>query len=438
MPLRFRRSIKIAPGIRLNVGKKSSSFSVGKRGASINFGSRGAYGNIGIPGTGLSYRSKLSGNSQYSHSQTTNKDNSSKTEKTDIQILISLLDDGSITLKDNNGNILPEDWVRKAKSQNKELILNWLQQHCEEMNEEITSLLNIHLSTPPPDTQISFIPSPFDMEKPIPPEKEFLLSRPNPPKKKEYGLLASNIQFMRKVIDKRNDKLDNQYKEELNKWELEKAKFEEHYQLKYQEYQGQLEEYTKQQRIFAQKQEERRKFIEKDRFTEIASMYEFLEEVLQTIVWPKETLVSFDIINEGNKVQMDVHLPEIEDMPEIHTKVNKRDFQLTFVPISDTQKRKNYFTHIHAIGFRLIGEVFVSLPSVKEVVFSGYTHRISKTKGILTSEYLYSVKVIRDEWEKINFQNLELIDVVLCFGEFELRRDATKTGIMKAIKPFKE
>lgn len=404
----------------------------------MNFGSRGTYGNIGIPGTGLSYRSKLSGNTQYSHSQTAKNDNPSKTGKTEIPIQISLLDDGSVTFKDDNGNILPDDWVRKAKSQNKELIVSWLQQHCEEMNEEITSLLNIHLSTPPPDTQISFIPTPFDMAKPIPPEKEFLISRPNPPKKKEYGLIASNIQFMRNVVDKRNYKLDNQHKEELNKWELEKAKFEKHYQLKYQEYQGQLEEFSKQQRIFAQKQEERRKFIEKDRFTEIAAMYEFLEEVLQTIVWPKETLVSFDIINEGNKVQMDVHLPEIEDMPEIHTKVNKRDFQLTIVPISDTQKRKNYITHIHAIGFRLIGEVFVSLPSVKEVVFSGYTHRISKTTGNLTSEYLYSVKVFRDEWEKINFQNLELIDVVLSFEEFELHRNATKTGIMKAIKPFIE
>ena len=135
----------------------------------MNFGSRGTYGNIGIPGTGLSYRSRLSGNSQYSHSQTTNNDNSSKTGKNDISIQISLLDDGSVTFKDDNGNILPDDWVRKAKSQNKELILNWLQQHCEEINEEITSLLNIHLSTPSPDTRISFIPSPFDMEKPIPP-----------------------------------------------------------------------------------------------------------------------------------------------------------------------------------------------------------------------------------------------------------------------------
>jgi len=438
MPFRFRKSIKIAPGVRLNIGKKTGSISVGKRGSSVNFGSRGVYGNIGIPGTGLTYRSKLGESSQNLSSKPVKTDNSSQSYKTEIPIQITLVEDGSVTFKDENGNLLPDDWVRKAKSQNNELILDWLHQHCEEKNEEITTLFNLHLATPPPDTQISFTSSPIDMEKPIPPEKEFSLSRPNPPKKKEYGLIASNIQFMRKSIDRRNDKLDNRYKEELNEWELEKAKFEDHYQNKYHEYQNKLVEFNKYKRAYDQKQEERRKFIEEDRFTEIDAMYKFLEEVLQTIVWPNETLVSFDVVNEGTKVMMDVHLPEIEDMPEILTKVNKRDYKLTLVPISDTQQRKNYITHIHSIGFRLIGEVFVSLPVVNIIVFSGYTHRISKSTGNLTSEYLYSVKVKREEWEKINFQNLEMIDVVLCFEEFDLCRNATKTGIMKAIKPFKD
>lgn len=56
---RFRKSIKIAPGVRLNVGKKGSSLTVGIRGASVNFGSKGVYANVGIPGTGVSYRTKI-------------------------------------------------------------------------------------------------------------------------------------------------------------------------------------------------------------------------------------------------------------------------------------------------------------------------------------------------------------------------------------------
>jgi len=59
MGLRFRKSIKIAPGIKFNFGSKSSSFTLGGRGASVNIGSRGTFANVGIPGSGLTYRSRF-------------------------------------------------------------------------------------------------------------------------------------------------------------------------------------------------------------------------------------------------------------------------------------------------------------------------------------------------------------------------------------------
>ena len=52
---RFRRSIKLFPGIRWNIGKKSSSLSFGGRGAHYTVGTSGSRTTIGIPGTGLSY-----------------------------------------------------------------------------------------------------------------------------------------------------------------------------------------------------------------------------------------------------------------------------------------------------------------------------------------------------------------------------------------------
>lgn len=52
---RFRRSFKIFPGVRLNLGKKSTSLSIGGRGARYTFGTAGSRTTIGIPGTGLSY-----------------------------------------------------------------------------------------------------------------------------------------------------------------------------------------------------------------------------------------------------------------------------------------------------------------------------------------------------------------------------------------------
>ena len=60
MGWRFRRTKKIAPGIRLNFSKSGISTTVGKRGASVNFGNRGTFLNLGIPGTGIYSREKIS------------------------------------------------------------------------------------------------------------------------------------------------------------------------------------------------------------------------------------------------------------------------------------------------------------------------------------------------------------------------------------------
>lgn len=56
MPFRFRRTIKIAPGIRLNFNKKSASVRFGVRGAGITVSSTGkTTRTVGLPGTGLSW-----------------------------------------------------------------------------------------------------------------------------------------------------------------------------------------------------------------------------------------------------------------------------------------------------------------------------------------------------------------------------------------------
>ena len=66
MALRFRRRVKLLPGVHLNISRSGISTSLGVRGASLTFGKRGTYLNTGLPGTGISWRSKLPGN-QSSH-----------------------------------------------------------------------------------------------------------------------------------------------------------------------------------------------------------------------------------------------------------------------------------------------------------------------------------------------------------------------------------
>lgn len=56
MGLNFRKSIKIADGLKLNLSKSGVSLSAGKRGARYTVSSSGRRtATVGIPGTGISY-----------------------------------------------------------------------------------------------------------------------------------------------------------------------------------------------------------------------------------------------------------------------------------------------------------------------------------------------------------------------------------------------
>jgi hypothetical protein len=55
MGFRFRKSIKVAPGVRLNLSKSGTSWSIGRKGAMMNLKGRRTRITLGLPGTGLSY-----------------------------------------------------------------------------------------------------------------------------------------------------------------------------------------------------------------------------------------------------------------------------------------------------------------------------------------------------------------------------------------------
>lgn len=55
MGLRLRKSIKVFPGLTLNLSKSGVSASVGMRGAHVTVGKKGIRKTVDLPGTGISY-----------------------------------------------------------------------------------------------------------------------------------------------------------------------------------------------------------------------------------------------------------------------------------------------------------------------------------------------------------------------------------------------
>ena len=70
--IKFRRSKKLFPGVRLNIGKKGpTSLSVGGKGATLNISTKGSKATAGIPGTGLSYSTEHGGEKRKKAPRTT-------------------------------------------------------------------------------------------------------------------------------------------------------------------------------------------------------------------------------------------------------------------------------------------------------------------------------------------------------------------------------
>jgi hypothetical protein len=59
MGLRFRKRIRIARGIKINLSKGTPSLSIGGPGHTLNLSKRGRRVTVGLPGSGFSYSKNL-------------------------------------------------------------------------------------------------------------------------------------------------------------------------------------------------------------------------------------------------------------------------------------------------------------------------------------------------------------------------------------------
>lgn len=390
MPLRFRRSVKLAPGIRLNFSGSGLSWTLGPRGASLGVGRNGTYLNSGIPGTGLYSRTRLG--RETPRTQATGKG------MVTLSASVSVSDeDGTLSFDGPDGQPLSPRLVAEVKKQKGDAIRGLITECCAKVNAPITALGTIHHGTPDPRAARYRA-------------KHFADERPTQSPPKPIGFL-DRILFRRSRIEEENAAAEDRYRGDMEDWEAAKRRFE-------------GEELA------------RKLFLERQVLTDVAAMDKHLEATLMAIDWPRETLVSYDLADDGTSVALDVDLPEVEDMPNRTAVVPAREFKLAVKPMTVTAVQRLYMEHVHGIGVRILGEVFAALPTVTTATLSAYSQRTNKATGQVADEYLYSSRVTREQWLRLNFANLESVDVVEALAAFDLRRTMSKTGVFKPIQPF--
>src|SRR3546814_798179 len=168
MVVRFRRSIKLAPGIRMNVRKSGMSWTLGPRGATVGIGKRGARVNTSFLGFSSSQ-------SLYKPPPQQSAPRQPAAPPHYVPLTCGVTDDGVLTFHDEDANPLNESMIEQAKKQNREAILELIQRKCDQINGELDALASIHLDTPPPHTPPTFLPQPYTQS--VPP-----LPMPPPPR----------------------------------------------------------------------------------------------------------------------------------------------------------------------------------------------------------------------------------------------------------------
>ena len=112
----FRKRIKIAKGLNLNLSGSGLSLSAGVRGASATFGKNGTYVNTGIPGTGLYKRTKIGSNPNNQNINSLSKNSNNLQDEINVNIKLDEKGIPILIIEDKNGRILSdESLIRKIK-----------------------------------------------------------------------------------------------------------------------------------------------------------------------------------------------------------------------------------------------------------------------------------------------------------------------------------
>ena len=448
MGTRFRKSVKICKGVKVNFSKSGASLSLGGRGNSFNFGSKGVKHTLGIPGSGISHTSKIIGGSSSHKSHSSSRSTSSSSHRTsspsrssvyvpsDVQIVMN--SDGKVVIQTANGlPITDEAVLRKIKAtdvykrtkQNLEFQRQQLlSQTYAESIEENEKLINIHRMSPTVDALEEYdrilktlAPPAYQIPPfatPAPTIESIRIQLTNEAQTNVTGNIFKVGKLRKQYVD---DNAQSRYSAAVAVWEQSKNAY-------YQE-QKQIEaaENARFQKAFEENKAYMQALIRGDSDVLCGA----IEDWISSCELPLEFNVDYEWFPERNMVFLDVDLPEIEDLP---------DMELTRLASGNLREKKKtqatlkqeYVTLVLGLSIFISANVFNVSPAIHSIVISGYTQRRDKA-GDINDDYIYSIKFDREAFQKSVLANV--VPQNFC-SRFENRMNITTSMIMKKITPF--
>ena len=383
MSLRFRRRVRLMPGLHLNLSKSGLSLSAGVPGATVNVGPRGRSSTVGLPGTGLFFTQRSSGGSRSAVGGQTGQRGRSLQQNTPSPQVAEILVDpatGGITLLDEVGVPLTPAMTRAAKRDDERLIRETLHRFTEAFNAERAACVDAHLQTSSPSAPMPPESVAFSEPAPVAPppiritiwDRLFLRAS-----RRRVAAAAALARHERQVAEWRERK-NNHHARNVALLEL----------------------------FHAAEAGDTRAATER------------IEAALSTIVWPRETDVEIDVGDDVATLDLRLSLAAQEAMPDRIASVPDHQLKVSFRKIPATQIRRDHDRYIHAAVFRAIGECFAALGALDTVTAMAIFVDRDPATGQTRENARLKVTVDRKKWADVDFARLADLDPAAALARF--------------------
>lgn len=430
MGLRFRRSVKICKGVRINFNKNSWGMSVGGRGYGYSFNSKGRQTkHVGIPGTGLSYVTS-----------TSPKNNYSKPNIVQTTIRMHMDDDGKMTYFYPNGQEITDQSVinkikrapgyksekeRMQKEHNQEILDKVI-----EYNKTNNELININkYCAEKIHSKQEYIDQLNNLRVEKYEKKPFNIPEPTETKIKEEIIKTAKKEIKSLAVwtlkQKRDEYVKENYKEvfekRYNSWLKQKEEFETN------EKKLEIENNEKYKEEF----ENNKAYLENIISGDEECVCNDIDLWFSEVEMPLECDINYEYIKEEKSLLIDLDLPEIEDFP------NQKALQLASGNMklqnkSQTELYNDYKNYVFGLALFIVGHIFNVSPNICNIIISGYTQRRDK-KGDINDDYIYSIKFEREKLSQYNLMEGDSYNICM---NFENRCNICTNNSLKAIEPY--
>ena len=440
----FRKKIKIAPGVSLNLSKSGVSTSIGPKGAKVSFGSKGTYLHTGIPGTGLYNRQKIGAaptSNEQSNTLTTSYPTKSLSSNDSFGVDLDMDRTGHITFlfTDDLGHPITDDdiiqkLIRKTKAtyQYKEHLAELQKMTYEKVNSDTEAFTDLHKKTPrlKIDSEVTYALShltqkhytPILFEEEVP-NKDIIQRRLCLEANEKFKSLFwwRNKPARKEYVEKNTPIV---YQKELKEWERKRDVFNarqaETKRIKDEEF---LREYMDEKHSLES-------FFSRNEEEVINALRTESDKISKEV--PGNFALTYNIDLEYGILYVLLDLPEIEEIPKDKA-VYLPSGKISFKQKTIKEVQLDYVRCICGLAFFVAGRLFNVNSAIQYIQISGFTQRINKATGETGDDYVYSVFFDREAFSLLNVKAIEPFEAI---QRFPCRVKASVTGVLSTITPF--